>query len=312
MENKPAHVALRPQTFDEVIGHKAVVKDVPIQIDEKNKQCFVFTGDAGCGKTTFANVIANYLETDNIQEIDAGSTSKAEQVRELVKNAKYKGLGDNPTKVYIINEVQAFSKASWDAMLDIMENPPSHLYFVLTTTEPNKIPKAVKTRCACYHLKPLTKKDLNELVDVYLDETGADIDESFIDVVIDKCGGSPRQCIQFLDQATSAKSRSELNQLLDEADEDKQIIDLARALAFTKGKNQWAKVQECLKDLKDTPPESIRIVVTTYVAGCMLNAKTQADAERLHHILDAFDTPCNPTDKLAPILLACGYICFGD
>ena len=71
-------------------------------------------------------------------------------------------------------------------------------------------------------------------------------------------------------------------------------------------------MQACLQDLKDTPPESIRIVVTNYVAGCMINAKSQADAERLHGILDAFDTPCNPTDKLAPILRACGYVCFGE
>ena len=312
MDNKPQHVALRPHCFEEIIGHKAVVKDVIKQLDVQNKQCFVFTGPAGCGKTTFASVISKYLLTDNIIEIDAGSTSKAEQVRELVNKARFKGFGENPIKVYIINEVQAFSKASWDAMLDIMENPPEHLYFILTTTEPNKVPKAVTTRCASYNLKPLSKKELDELVDVYLEATGADIEDAFIDVVVDKATGSPRQLIQLLDKASSANSRSELNQLLDEVDEDKTIIELARTLAFTKGNGQWAKVQAILKDLKDENPESIRIVVTTYVAGCMLNAKSTADAERLHRILDCFDTPCNPTDKLAPILLSCGYVCFGD
>ena len=117
-------------------------------------------------------------------------------------------------------------------MLDIMEHTPQHIYFILTTTESNKVPKAVKTRCATYDLKPLTKKDLNELVDVVIEEGGVDVPDEFIDVVIEKSGGSARQCIQFLVQAESAETRSELNALLDEADEDKQIIDLARALAF--------------------------------------------------------------------------------
>ncbi|AXH68404.1 DNA polymerase III [Vibrio phage R01] len=310
METKPLHVTLRPQTFDEIIGHDAVVKDVQNQLDS-NQRCYLFMGPPGCGKTTFGNVIARHVESENVIEVDAGSTSKAEQVRELVEKAKYKGFGKNPIRVYIINEVQAFSKASWDAMLDIMESPPAHVYFILTTTESTKVPKAVKTRCASYELKPLNKKALNELVDFVLDEGELDVPDEFIDVVISKCEGSPRQLIQFLLKAESAASRADLNTLLDEADDDKQIIDLARALAFTKGK-KWSKVQEILKDLKDTPPESIRIVITTYVSGCMLNAKSEAEAEKFHRILDAFSTPCNPTDKLGPILLACGDICFGE
>ena len=108
METKPLHVSLRPQSFAEIIGHKAAVKDVPNQLDNNNQHCFLFTGDAGCGKTTFANCIANYLESDNVVEIDAGSTSKVEQIRELIAKARYKGFGSNPIRVYIINEVQAF------------------------------------------------------------------------------------------------------------------------------------------------------------------------------------------------------------
>ncbi|WP_061784036.1 AAA family ATPase [Streptococcus agalactiae] len=311
METRPLHVSLRPQTFDEIIGHDAVVKDVQNQLDNNNQRCYLFMGPAGCGKTTFGNVIARHVESKTIIEVDAGSTSKAEQIRELVDKAKYRGFGENPIRVYILNEVQALSKAAWDAMLDIMENPPQHVYFILTTTESPKVPKAVKTRCASYELKPLSKKAINDLIDMVMDEADMDIPDEFLDVVADKCEGSPRQCIQMLLKAESAKNRSELNTLLDEAESDNQIIDLARTLAFTKGK-KWGKVQTILKDLKDTPPESIRIVVTTYIAGCMLNAKTEADAERLHHILDAFSTPCNSTDKLAPILLACGDICFGE
>lgn len=155
--------AMRPKTLNEVIGNDHIVSALNNQFNKDNlSQTILFTGDAGTGKTTFAKIIASHLEAD-VTEIDCGSEGSIETIRDIVDSVRLNSLFADH-KVFILDEVHALSKPGQSALLKTIEDPQENVYFILLTTEPNKILNTIKTRCVEYKTLEATTEEIGQAV----------------------------------------------------------------------------------------------------------------------------------------------------
>ncbi len=156
----------RPESFDTVLGQEHIVKVLKGAIALGNvSHSYLLHGSRGTGKTTIARIIASELETadEDIFEIDAASNRGIDDIRELregVSSAPF----NSKYKVYIIDEVHMLTKEAWNALLKTLEEPPAHVIFILATTEIDKVPETIVSRCQVFNFKKPSLSILKELV----------------------------------------------------------------------------------------------------------------------------------------------------
>ena len=184
---------------------------------------FLFTGTRGVGKTTIARIFAKSLNCEkgptsqpcgecgacreidagrfvDLLEIDAASNTGIDNVRELIDNAQY-APSRGRYKVYLIDEVHMLSKSAFNALLKTLEEPPPHVKFLLATTDPQKLPVTVLSRCIKFNLKRLTPEQIVGQMRQILDAEGIAFDDEGIDVLARAADGSLRDGLSLLDQA---------------------------------------------------------------------------------------------------------------
>lgn len=307
----PLHIKYRPAALKEVIGQKDVVASLKAMIKSNSRpHSFLFTGPSGCGKTTLARIIADEFgcSKSNTIEADAATNNGIDDMRGITETLRYSGFGDSPNKMVIIDECHALSKAAWQSLLKAVEEPPPHVFFAFCTTDPGKVPETIKTRCISYNLKPLKYDDVMDLLEMVADEEKLDVTKALLSAVARASDGSPRQALVQLATVLDCGSDAEVQSLLEQPFENKEVIDLCRKMVDRD--LTWQDAVKVLGAMTEMSPESIRIVVTNYVAGCLMRAKADKEVLRLLDVLAAFSKPCNPTDKLAPILLALGNVIY--
>ena len=216
----------RPNSFDEVIGQDHVVQVIKNSIEqERVHQAFLFSGTRGVGKTTIARLLAkclNCMSSDaptsqpcnkcessiSIQEgksidfleIDAASRTGVEHMRELLSSV-HTSPSVSRFKIFLIDEVHMLSKGSFNALLKTLEEPPSHVIFLMATTDPEKVPKTVISRCLQLNLKTVSRNNLQEHFRKICEKEGINSDEESLSLVAKSAEGSVRDGLTLLDQA---------------------------------------------------------------------------------------------------------------
>jgi DNA polymerase-3 subunit gamma/tau len=307
---EPIHVKYRPRRLEDVLGQKAVVKSLAAALKAKARpHAFLFTGPAGTGKTTLARIVTSECgcTPSELIEVDAASNSGIDDMRAVTAALRYNGFGESPNKGIIIDECHGLSKQAWDSLLKSVEEPPAHVYFVFCSTNPGKIPEAIVTRCSAYHLAAVKFNDLMDLLEDICDREGYGTKSSVLQMVAQACDGSPRKALTMLANVHDC-SADEAETLLQQPLDNKEVIDLCRLLV--KGDLEWPKLCATLKALGDVPAESTRIIIVNYLNACLMGARNDRDAVRLLDMLNCFLKPCNPSDKLGPLLVAFGRFIF--
>ena len=217
----------RPQTFQAVAGQTAVVKALCHALDTQHlHHAYLFTGTRGVGKTTLARLLAKAVNCaegvsstpcgvcDHCQaiskgcfpdllEIDAASRTKVEDTRELLDNVQYLPVKGR-YKVYLIDEVHMLSGHSFNALLKTLEEPPKHVIFLLATTDPQKLPVTVLSRCLQFHLPRVSIKQIvGYLQHVLATEGGSVVSAEALDLIAGAADGSVRDALTILEQALS-------------------------------------------------------------------------------------------------------------
>lgn len=310
----PLHVALRPASFDEVVGQEPVVKSLRALLDGKDApHAYLFTGPSGVGKTTLARILAHELGVSDqgIVEIDAATHSGIDAMREVIKMARYQSLGESPRKLFIVDECHALSKATWQSLLLAIEEPPAHAYWALCTTEADKVPKTILTRCHAYELRSLPKALLEDYLLLVNADQRLGCDDEVVAYVAGRAEGSVRQALVYLSAARGCSSREEAHALLAGFEENPELIELVRRIVSGKGDTRWETVTGTLSKL-DEAPESIRVVVVNYIAAALMRERNEKKVLRYLTVLDAFREPYRAAERHAPLLLSIGRVLYSE
>ena len=223
----------RPQTFKDLIGHEEIATTIYNSIkNNSSANAFLFTGIRGIGKTTFARIVAKALNCEqalegkcekkcshcesiansnhmDVMEIDAASNTSVDNIRELIEFSRYP-----PTvakfKIFIIDEVHMLSKQAFNALLKTLEEPPKYLKFIFATTEVNKIPITVISRCQRYNLSRVKSEELfNYLKNISLKEK-KNVEDNAIKLIVKLSEGSVRDALSLFDRATISINENHL------------------------------------------------------------------------------------------------------
>ena len=215
----------RPKNFHQLVGQTHVTQALTYALDHNRiHHAYLFTGTRGVGKTTIARIFAKSLnckthgvssepcgecehcrEIDegrfpDLIEVDAASRSRVEETRELLDNIPYAPVKGN-YKVYLIDEVHMFSASSFNALLKTLEEPPEHVKFILATTDPQKLPATILSRCLQFHLKNMSERQITDHLAHILDSEHAAYDRDALQLLANAAAGSMRDSLSLLDQA---------------------------------------------------------------------------------------------------------------
>jgi len=199
--------AYRPQTFDEMRGQGQVVSGLQAALKHKEKMAhaYLFAGGRGTGKTSAARILARSLGVSDkdLYEIDAASNRGIDEIRAL-RESVYAMPFDSPYKFYIIDEAHMLTTPAWNALLKTLEEPPSHAMFVLATTERDKVPDTIQSRCEVYAFKQPSREILAEIITDVAKKEGYSIERAGAELIGLLAEGSFRDALSILQKVLAS------------------------------------------------------------------------------------------------------------
>lgn len=295
----------RPTDLESVKGNEAIIATLEGFLS-KPKKCphvFLLLGPTGCGKTTIARIIANRLGCtgSDYREYNASDDTGIDGVRQIIKICNYKPI-EGPCTVWVIDECQMLSVQAQDAFLKKLEDTPKHIYFILCTTNPNKLKDTIKGRCSILQVKPLTDNQMKGLLRSIVRAEEETLSVEIYAQIIQDSQGHPRNAIQILEQVLTVDEDQRLEVAKQTAVLQSQTIELCRIL-LKKGAS-WKEIYLILAGLKDQEAEGIRRMIIGYCSAILLKSENTRAAMVLEYFLDP-----NFTNGFPQLVFNCYQIC---
>ena len=289
----------RPRSFQEVVGQDHISHTLRNAIlKNRVSHAYLFTGPRGTGKTSLAKIMGKALNCLNLQEgepcnqcpncvginegsfldyfeIDAASNRGIDEIRDMREKVKF-APSQGRTKVYVIDEVHMLTNEAFNALLKTLEEPPAHVVFILATTEPQKIPATILSRCQRYDFKRISEEGIRQRLEEIIRERGFQVDPEVIPLIIKKAEGGMRDAISILDQGIASSPDqclrlSEVEEVLGTLNEEQLQRLMEGVLGGNPGSilsdlDNWLsggkEVKQIIKDLIDFVREIILAKVT--------------------------------------------------
>lgn len=276
----------RPKSFDEIIGNEITVSSLKRMLSKETPHSILFTGGTGCGKTTLARIVAKELGAydEDILELDSAHFRGIDTIRELRKQVQYAPM-KSKVRVWIIDECHKLSNDAQNAFLKTLEDTPKHVYFILCTTDPQKLIPTIKGRCQTFEVHPLKEREIFKLLRNIVKGEGEKISRNIYTQIMGDSLGHPRNAIQILEKVFSVEEDKRQEVAEKTAEQQNQSIELCRALIK---QTSWNKVSKILQGLKTEDPEGIRRHVLAYLQSVLLSGQNDVAAAIMEDFLEPF------------------------
>ncbi len=289
----PLHIAHRPASLDEMVGNESTIQSLKSVLGRKegHVKVFLLQGPSGCGKTTLARIIRNYLKCSehDFHEHNMANTRGIDTIRELVGNAKYAPLkGD--IRIYLLDEAHKLTTDAQNALLKILEDTPSHVRFILCTTEPEKLINTIRTRCMVFQVASLQRAKIMNLLRGVCEKEGAEFPDRHLKEIATVCEGSPRKALVILDQIMDIEDDDKaFEAILSATVSEKEVKDIIDLLMSKSGVS-WKEMAKAIKgiDMTADKPEKIRYALKAYFGTVFLNRGDEKSYQLMGLFLDNF------------------------
>ncbi len=279
----------RPSRFSELKGQDKTVNSL-VTLGKKGKipHCMLLTGPSGCGKTTTARILCRVLNCGDmdLEELNcAGDARGIDTVREIADKMWLNPI-DGDVRVWIMDEFQKTTSDAQSAFLKILEDTPPHCYFILCTTEPEKVTKTIRTRATEFKFSLLKDEALAQLVKEVAGKESFELSSDVLESILGAAEGSPRKALVLLDQIQNIQGEQDQLAAISSGISSTKAIDLARAI-FKPGV-QWKELAIIIKELDDDP-EAVRRLILGYAQTILLGGGKLS--ERAFSVIDVFRDP---------------------
>jgi len=280
------YLKYRPKTLEEVRGNTGVVSTLQSMLTKEScPHAFLFYGPTGCGKTTLGRIVASMLQCEgqDLCEVDSADFRGIDTVREIRRNSRYVPM-QSKCRVWIIDECHKMTNDAQNALLKILEDTPPHAYFILCTTEPQKLLSTIKGRCQQFQVEPLNERQMKGLLRGVVKAEGESIADEVYEQIINDSFGLPRNALNVLEQVLCVDEEKQLTMARQSSEQQSESIKLCRAL--TSPGVSWGKVADILKGLKNQEPETIRRHILAYSQTMLLNGENDIAAKIIEELYE--------------------------
>jgi DNA polymerase III subunit gamma/tau len=268
------YLRYRPKSLDRLIGNESTVASLKNMLTRKTlPHALLFHGPSGCGKTTLARIVKAELGCHDLDyaEMNASSFRGIDSIRDVARNMNLAPTG--PCRIWLFDEVHKWTNDAQNAALKMLEDTPGHVYFILCTTNPERLIKAIQTRCCEMPVRALTYAELEMLAGRVARKESINLSIETTDSLVAAANGSARMLLVLLDKISNLDEAQRKEAIDAKVAEEEEGINLCRMLLK---RASWKTITDILKNLK-AEPESIRRSVLGYARAVLLN-KTDSQA----------------------------------
>lgn len=260
----------RPGTLKDFAGNDSLVSSLMALLETNSlPHTILFHGPSGCGKTTLARILSEAL---GIQEIDYAEYDSAnfrgiDTARQIREGMLYPPISGK-FKMVVLDEAHKLTNDAQNALLKPLEDTPPHLYFILCTTNPEKLIKAIRTRCASYEVKSLEPRVMGPKVLLPVcKKEGLHVSKEVLKAICRSSAGSSREALQLLYKVSKVENEEDQLNLCKSSVDEAEEVNLAKAILA----NDWQTCAKAIKSIEESAVESVRIGILRYLQAVLLN-----------------------------------------
>lgn len=291
----------RPDYFDEVAGNAHAIEQVESILKRKIEdipKSWLFSGSSGTGKTTMVRIIRKELEIsdEDFHEYNSSNTRGIDTIRDIGAHARMSPM-NGQCKMFLLDECHQLTKDAMNALLKVLEDTPINTFFMLATTNPEKLLKAIKTRCTTITMKDLTRVEVANLCTSIADKEGIDLSKKVASAIGNVADGSAREALKILDQIIDIEDEEKALEAIEKTlGDESEVIALCRELLSNP---RWKNIAALLSTL-DQDPEAARRQILSYFNSILM----KQDSLQSAIIIEQFLNPFYESGK-AGLTLAC-------
>jgi len=285
----PLHTEYRPSSLDEILGNEHIKESLKNILESEDKpRTYLLYGPSGTGKTSLSRIIAKELGCNmemDFQELNIAEARGIDSARAIMEDMRYFPRG-GPIKVYVLDEVQSSIAGFQEALLKPLEDTPSHVVFILATTDPQKLKATIRNRCSQFELMPLPTVLIRKLLNNVLEKEGVEtFPKEAINIISELSNGCPRDALQLLNQVIDIPTDEGVIAFLKEKKASEEATESLAKLLLQKA--DWKEVSKALKAMKEQDSEKTRNAVLGYCSKVLLDSGNK----RAGMIMDIFASP---------------------